>query len=51
MVDCSETLRGILSRLEKLDGEIAAQQMCEVRRSSLEYRSARKGNVFHTNVR
>ena len=36
MVDCSETLRGILSRLVRLEGEIAVARMRETRRSSFE---------------
>lgn len=36
MADCVETLRGLLSRLERLETEIAAARLRETRRSSFE---------------
>ena len=47
MTDCSEILRSILSRVERLEGEIAAARMRETRRSSFEVLCSRCSDLAY----
>ena len=47
MVDCTETVQSVLSRLERLEGEITTARMRETRRSSFEALCSRYSALAH----